>query len=76
ASDDVEAKAVVASLVSQFGFDVVDGGSLDQSWRFERARPAYCIPYTKAELERVLEHTERGTFNAEYSWRPASSTSN
>ena len=45
AADDQEAKALVASLVRDFGFDVLDAGSLANSWRFENGQPAYCLPY-------------------------------
>lgn len=41
AGDDAEAKATVAALLDQFGFDAVDAGSLADSWRFQRDMPAY-----------------------------------
>ncbi len=31
-------------LVDQLGFDPVDAGSVSESWRFERAKLAYCVP--------------------------------
>jgi hypothetical protein len=37
----------VIKLLDEIGFDAVDAGSLDESWRFERAKPAYCIPLDK-----------------------------
>lgn len=39
--DDERAKRVVMELISQIGFDAVDAGGLDDSWRFEPATPAY-----------------------------------
>ena len=50
AGDDVEAKRIAAELVDQFGFDPVDAGSLADSWRFERAMPAYCVPLDTRQL--------------------------
>ncbi len=69
AGDDVAAKAIVAQLMDQFGFDVVDAGPLGEGWRFERARPAYCVPLQRDELVRVLAETTRASRTAEYSWR-------
>ena len=69
AGDDAQAKAQVAALVEQVGFDVVDTGSLADSWRFERARPGYCIPTDKATLAATIANTGRASFVGEYSWR-------
>ena len=43
AGDDAEAKRVVTRLLDQFGYDTVDAGPLAEGWRFQRAKPAYCI---------------------------------
>jgi predicted dinucleotide-binding enzyme len=69
AGDDKAAKAVVARLVDEFGFDVVDAGLLSEGWRFERARPAYCVPFKRDELAAVLAGTTRQSRTGEYSWR-------
>ena len=69
AGDDAEAKRVVAQLHRDFGFDVVDAGSLAESWRFERAKPAYCVPLDAADLRNALAAAERGVEVAEGSWR-------
>jgi predicted dinucleotide-binding enzyme len=69
AGDDNAAKAVVAKLMDEFGFDVVDAGPLSEGWRFERARPVYCVPFKRDELVRVLAGTTRESLTAEYSWR-------
>jgi 8-hydroxy-5-deazaflavin:NADPH oxidoreductase len=42
AGDDTKAKDVVLTLVEQFGFDGVDGGGIDDSWRQQPGTPAYC----------------------------------
>ncbi|MEV4537873.1 NAD(P)-binding domain-containing protein [Asanoa sp. NPDC049518] len=41
ASDDAEAKRVVSELVDALGFDPVDAGPLDESWRQEPDTPVY-----------------------------------
>jgi predicted dinucleotide-binding enzyme len=62
AGDDADAKAIAASLYDAFGFDPVDAGRLAEGWRFERDRPAYCVPYDKAALARVLAETTRNSW--------------
>ncbi|TNC05706.1 NADP oxidoreductase [Methylobacterium terricola] len=69
AGDDVPAKAVAAELIDQFGFDPVDAGSLAESWRFERAKPAYCVPLDRAGLLQALAAAERDGEVAHGSWR-------
>ena len=41
AADDAGARAVVAGLVDALGFDPVDAGTLDESWRQEPETPVY-----------------------------------
>lgn len=41
AGDDAAAKATVAALIEEFGFDVVDAGPLAEGRRFDRDKPAY-----------------------------------
>ncbi len=65
--DDADAKRVVTELFDILGFDVVDAGPLAEGWRFERARPAYCVPLDKAGLQKALE--DAGRTVAEGSWR-------
>lgn len=43
AGNDAEAKARVVALLDEFGFDAVDIGPLEDSWRVERDRPAYVV---------------------------------
>src|SRR5688572_3262564 len=40
--DDEAAKAVVLKLIDEVGFDGVDAGGLDESWRQQPGTPAYC----------------------------------
>lgn len=50
AGDDAEAKRIVMELVDQLGFDPVDAGSLDESWRQQPDTPVYG---TDGDMERV-----------------------
>ncbi|CAH0225577.1 NADP oxidoreductase [Pseudomonas sp. PA-7-1E] len=59
AADDATAKAVVTQLLDELGFDAVDAGELDESWRFERAKPAYCVRLDQAGLKAALAAAER-----------------
>ncbi len=59
AGNDAGAKAVVARLIDQFGFDVVDMGGLDESWRIQRDTPAYGQRRTADELRRDLASARR-----------------
>ncbi|MGJ5894268.1 NADPH-dependent F420 reductase [Streptomyces niveiscabiei] len=45
AGDDPRAKEDAADLIGRLGFDVVDAGSLAESWRFEPETTAYAVPY-------------------------------
>jgi len=45
AGDDADAKARVTAYLDSIGYDAVDAGPLDQSWRQEPGTPAYGTPY-------------------------------
>ncbi len=60
---------VVARLHDQFGFDAVDAGRLADSWRFERAKPAYCIPLDATGLGAAFAAATRDGELADGSWR-------
>ena len=51
--DSSEAKATVLRLVDEVGFDPVDGGALDDSWRQQPGAPAYCQDLEAADLVRA-----------------------
>jgi 8-hydroxy-5-deazaflavin:NADPH oxidoreductase len=59
AGDDPAAKRAVMSLVEDTGFDVVDGGSLAESWRQQPITPAYCSELTADDLRDALAASER-----------------
>ncbi|MEX6508903.1 NADPH-dependent F420 reductase [Jiella sp. M17.18] len=67
ASDDAEAKQTVMALIDELGFDPVDAGSLADSWRFERDKPAYGVPLGREKLTAALAAAERDVEDA--SWR-------
>ena len=69
AGDDGAAKKVAIDLLHDFGFDAVDAGTLAEGWRFERAKPAYCIPLDAAALTRALAAAERNVELSHGSWR-------
>ena len=69
AADDAAAKALAIRLLDEVGFDAVDAGNLDESWRFERAKPAYCIPLNKEALKTALAKAERRVELPHGSWR-------
>jgi predicted dinucleotide-binding enzyme len=59
AGDDRDAKATVARLIDQFGFDVVDAGPLKEGWRIQRDTPGYGPRRTAEELRRDLAAATR-----------------
>ena len=60
AGDDDAAKKVVTGLLDSFGYDVVDAGSLSDSWRFEPGQPAYGPTFTSAAMTEALAAGVRG----------------
>ena len=71
AGDDEPAKAVVVHWLDEIGFDAVDAGGLDESWRFERAKPAYCRPLDQAGLRAALAKAQRQVELSEEEWHRA-----
>lgn len=68
ASDNIEAKSMVANFIESIGFDVVDAGVLSDSWRFERYRPVYCVALRQDVLKDRLFATNRDTWVADGYW--------
>src|SRR6266571_2627409 len=65
AGDSLDAKAAVLRLVDDLGFDPVDGGDLDDSWRQQPGTPAYCQDLEAADLRLALAEADRSRI-AEY----------
>ncbi|MGP6156409.1 MAG: NADPH-dependent F420 reductase [Vulcanimicrobiaceae bacterium] len=54
AGDDAAATAVVLELVDELGFDPVDAGGLDESWRQQPGTPVYASDHDAAGVLRAL----------------------
>lgn len=54
AGDDAAAKAKVMALVDELGFDLVDAGGLDESWRQQPGTPVYAQDYDAAGVRKAL----------------------
>ncbi len=59
AGDDPQARAVVAGLVDEFGFDAVDAGPLAEGWRFEPDTPAYGAALDRDGMRTALGQARR-----------------
>lgn len=59
ASDFPEAVELVTRLYDEFGFDTVNIGPLEESWRVERDRPAYVVRQNAVELRENLAKATR-----------------
>jgi len=59
AGDDPAAKRLVAGLYDEFGFDAVDIGGLDESWRVEAGQPAFVTRQNVAELTANVANAKR-----------------
>ena len=63
--DSPDAKAKVLRLIDELGFDPIDGGALDESWRQQTGAAAYCQDLEAAALRRALAEADRSRI-AEY----------
>ena len=59
AGDDARAKEVVTRLLDELGFDAVDGGGLDESWRQQPGTPVYGTDFDVAGVRRGLQEAKR-----------------
>lgn len=60
AGDDKSAKQAVMQLVNDTGFDAVDAGSLENSWRQQPSTPAYCCDLDADAMRQALAAAIRG----------------
>jgi predicted dinucleotide-binding enzyme len=59
AGDDPQAKARVMALTNELGFDAVDAGALDESWRQQPGTPVYTATLDVAGTLRALAEARR-----------------
>jgi len=59
AGDDKQSKDLVSILVDDSGFDVLDYGSLQDSWRQQPGSPAYCTDLTLPQLKKSIEKARK-----------------
>lgn len=60
AGDDAKSKQIVMALVNDTGFDPVDTGSLDESWRQQPSTPGYCCDYGTEMMRKGLAAAVKG----------------
>jgi len=71
AGDDPAAKAIVLKLVDELGFDGVDAGTLDDSWRQQPATPVYC---QDLDAEGVRHALSKASKERKAEWRGTGSS--
>lgn len=83
AGDAAHAKQIVMRLVNEMGFDPVDGGSLEASWRQQPSTPAYCCDYgvqqtldgiraaVKGKAEKIRDTEWRDRYSRLFANKPA-----
>lgn len=64
AGDDARAKDVVIRLLDELGFDGVDAGTLDESWRQQPATPVYATDFDAAGVKKALKDAKPGRADA------------
>jgi predicted dinucleotide-binding enzyme len=66
--DDTEDKETVMKLIDEIGFDTVDVGPIDESWRQQPGSPVYTKDYDAAALR---YHLAQATKERTAAWRAA-----
>ena len=59
AGDDERAKSVVLKLIDELGFDGVDSGGLDDSWRQQPGTPVYAADFDAEGVRRALANANK-----------------
>jgi predicted dinucleotide-binding enzyme len=60
AGDDSDARQIAVTLTDVSGFDALDIGGLDNSWRTEPGNPAYCTELPMEALRVAVERADAG----------------
>jgi len=71
AGDDKAAKAIVLRVADELGFDAVDAGGLDESWRQQPGTPVYGTDFNAECVRRALSQANR---ERKPEWRAKSGT--
>ncbi len=59
AGDDENAKGIVLRLVEELGFDAVDAGSLDDSWKQQPGTPVYAADFDAKGVQSALSQASK-----------------
>lgn len=59
AGDDEGAKSVVLGLIDELGFDGVDAGGIEESWRQQPGTPVYAADFDAEGVRRALANANR-----------------
>lgn len=59
AGDSTDAKAIVLQLIDELGFDGVDAGNLDDSWRQQPGTPVYGADFDAAGVQAALSRASK-----------------
>ena len=57
--NDEKAKTITSGLVKDAGFDFVDAGNLENSWKHQPGKQAYCTELNASELNKALENADQ-----------------
>jgi predicted dinucleotide-binding enzyme len=68
AGDDSEAKATVIDLLDELGFDGVDAGTIDESWKQKPGTPVYAADL---DVEGVKKALSQASKESKPEWRAA-----
>jgi len=69
AADDARAKAVVMRLIDEIGFDPIDDGTIDESWRQQPGSPVYIKKFGADATRRALREARK---TRDPAWRATS----
>ena len=72
ACDDNAAKETVLQLIDELGFDGVDAGTIDESWKQQPGTPVYASDFDAAGVRRALAQATPGR---KPEWRAKGSSS-